>query len=406
MGTLVDVEWYRQPDILAVYIPHAALPRKWHSPEVKIEELEESRTYETTTYIYGGRAPPKDATISEAIKMLKNRQYRVGVRGRSDWVKEYGMPTDLALVSVYDPKQKKWIKITEQPKLTVRRWGASYRWRSQIPMKIADKYNMYATPTGAEKRSMRVKVRYTSFVPKQYITRYLNVRHMYTVYKTRWNNNRKQWLLIVPRDTASYQQMIEGMTFPLAPITPIAECYYNKEKDYVEIDFIIPGADGKAVSRATDLAFRNMHVNNYSLTEIDTLDYPFNVEIRATFISCSPRLWRQDEEYRSTVITALKATVANMQSRFLPPLQSAIKKGVKKGGEIDVTEGEEKNKNISYGETEGFEYDYCIKYIRIRNESKPKEGWEYHTKRIEKDLAVKDNLKIDKHGFIWYTGMD
>lgn len=226
----------------------------------------------------------------------------------------------------------------------------------------------------------------------------LKINHMGEEYTAElWRPGWPYWRWRIPRTLICHEALLTAMTLPLAPIIPEAEAFYNPDRDLVELDFIIP--EGKTVSRKIGYAFRNMRVNNYSLSDPKAVEYPVLFEIRATWLSSCPRLWRQDEEHRTTLIDALGITVENIQFFFTQSLQGAIKKEeLKRGGTIEVTEGDEVNKKVSYGETEPFKYDHCEKYVRMRAKSGT---WEYHTERIEGDLRANPNCIVDEKGFIW-----
>jgi len=214
-----------------------------------------------------------------------------------------------------------------------------------------------------------------------------------------WRPRWPYWRWRIPKDIVSHEALLTAMTLPLAPITPEAECFYNPDRDLVELDFIVP--EGKTISKKIGYAFRNMKLANYSLSDPEGVDYPLLFEIRATWHSACPRVWRQDEEHRTTLIDALGTTVHNIQMHFTQSLQGAIKKEeLKRGGTIDVTEGDEVNKKVSYGETEPFKYDHAEKYVRVKAKSGT---WEYHTERIEGDLRANPFCIVDDKGFIWHV---
>lgn len=271
----------------------------------------------------------------------------------------------------------------------------------------------------------------------------VTVTHMGKKYNTE-NYDINKWRWRLPKNIESHPVITKALTLN---IYPEAECHLHDET--ILVDFVITRAAARIVSEATGYAFRNMAVRNYTATV--EVDYPFLCEIRATYLSCTPKMFYQPDEVHITILKkALEITIFNILQHFFQKLVN------KETGEdlpystmswadhidaIDYTsdainlkrtypeiplDERWKEKYLSFtsaGEgvpseelgAEKTKYYYCIKYVRVLNESSYKEGeidrWVYLNDDIENIIRGRQHLKItkglepdvdiDMNGFIW-----
>ena len=280
------------------------------------------------------------------------------------------------------------------------------------------------------------------------------IEHMGKTYPTEnYAPNRYRWLL--PKEIESYPVLMSAISMN---IYPEAQCHLTTLKDVIQTEFIFTRASARVVVEKTGYAYRNMAVRNYTATV--EVDYPFLCEIRATYLSCTPKTFYQsDPRHHILLKEALQITVYNMLNYYFntltnketgEPLKHSTMSYADHIDKIDYTThavnlrrnypdiarfvdqeplSKEKKQKETYlnftSESEGIpseefgieekQYYYCIKYIRVLNESSYKEGrldrWVYTNTRIESDLLKKQEdffkqgfrlgFNIDQNGFIW-----
>lgn len=207
-----------------------------------------------------------------------------------------------------------------------------------------------------------------------------------------------RWRWIIPDHIICYPILKRALELGVTP-----ECECHLVGGIIQVDFIFSDVGGKFVSRDLTFAYRNLRLKNYSVTLPEELDYPMLCEIRVFIHMSCPKEFFQDLERYMLLDDALGISLHNVQMFFTQSIQHAIKKEkLKKGDKISITEGDEINKKVSYGETEGYRYGYCEKYIRILNRAGT---WEYHTERIDSDLRRNKNVVVDSNGFIWMASI-
>jgi len=422
VGTLAPVK--KIDNRLEVEIPNEILPSEYITP--KPTELATERIIETTTYVYGGKGPTPEEGLEEAIKLVKQvpSRYRVGIGMPARWVREYGYPIDLRLVEVYDIRKGEWIHVEEEPVLKLVPWGRD-RWRAQVPVRIARKYDMYAFPEKHplfKKYAMPVRLRYKYYTTELRPPKTPRIYHVGLYYTPTWIKNK--WIWRIPKDIECYEPLLTGIE---TGVSPSAECHY--EDGCVNIDFIFSGFAGKLVARKIGYAYRNMAVRNY--TSKEEIDYPLLIEIRAFYISNCPKELKKKKKKYMELSKALEITVYNMLRYFFEqeapkeipgvgvfkniynPILTAESKGKieyttegvsMEEYEIEV-EGEEKNVKLDFGETEPYPYYKCVKYIRIINEQvykrRKKKPYVYHNDEIEERLKLHPDVEVDENGFVW-----
>jgi len=420
MGVKEEVYYYGNR--LAVDIPPAILPDEYKVP--KPTRMLYPRILERYTYVYGGRGPTPEESVGAAISAAAHRRYRVGVWVPRRWVEEYGFPTDLKLIRIYNPVRNEWIDVTERPSLTLVPYGEG-RWRTEIPIDIVRKYNMYAFPTrhpDYPEYAMKVQLQWTSYtrvlIPKKPV-----IYHFHRHYEPEWNREKKRWTWIIPDDVANDEGLYIAMEMAGSPEAarrlssprPDAEMHY--ENGVVELQFLIPRAWDKSVASRLGKAYRNMVVRNYTLREEvkmeEEVTYNFLIEIRATLITTPPREFYQGHGRHMPLVSesdmaALNITCYNILRYFF--LQTAEVKGhfynpllsPEFRGKVEETVGVENNKEVDFGEVEKERFGYVIKYIRIVNKSSKRRGkdWIYTTAEIDERLKRMGAI-VDANGFVW-----
>jgi len=424
MGVLRKL--YKEKNKIAVDIPPSILPDKYKIP--KPTRMLYPRILERNTYVYGGRGPTPEESISAAIAAAKRGRYRVGIWVPRRWVEDYGFPVDLKLVAVYDPAKKRWIEITEKPTLSLVEYGAG-RWRAQFPVDIVRKYNMYALPTRHpmyRDYAMRARLQWTSY------TRVLRpekpkIYHFHNIYEPDWNTEKTLWTWYIPDEITKDEGLEKAFEIEERPearrrlISPVpdAQLHYNDTEDVVEVQFIIPRVWDKTVGSMVGKAYRNMVVRNYTLKEevkMEEAGTPsdFLIEIRATLITTPPREFYEGHGYHMPIVApegemaALNITCYNIMRYFF--MQTAERRGHlynpllshKFAEKVEETIGYEDNVEVDFGEVEKERFGYVIKYIRIVNRSSKRRGkdWVYTTDEIDRKIKQMGGI-VDENGFVW-----
>lgn len=265
-------------------------------------------------------------------------------------------------------------------------------------------------------------------IPVRKRVRDVQIEHMGETY-TPEHVGEDRWRWIIPPKVESYHAL--QTAFPLR-ITPIAEC--NRKGDLIIIDFAFTRPAGKIVAEQTDYAYRNMAVRNYTATK--KLDYPFLCEIRATYLTATPKMFYQPEdkiyiikpghmsnEHYMELSEALKITVYNiLQSFFQRAKPDHPYSTMSWADHIDAIDFvttkiklhqayshlprdlymEYETDSDRQGENE---YYRCIKYVRILNEHSYKnrnlDMYVYLDDDIEGVLVNRPEINVDPNGFIW-----
>lgn len=271
------------------------------------------------------------------------------------------------------------------------------------------------------------------------------VTHMNKTYPTE-NYTPNHWRWRIPKETESYPVLLTALSMN---IYPEAECHLGAKED-VLVDFVFSSAAALVLAEKTGYAYRNMAVRNYTATQ--ELDYPFLCEIRATYISCTPKMFYQPtEEYIENLKEGLKRTIYNILVYFFDRIvdketgRELKYSKMSWADHIDAidyvtntvylkrqypqikTDAKWKDKYMSYeAEGEGLpneaaeqpdtkKYYYCIKYVRVLTESSYHDGgldrWVYTNNEIENIIrgkqhqrtvrGLKQEVDIDINGFIY-----
>jgi hypothetical protein len=322
-----------------------------------------------------------------------------------------------------------------------------YRWEARpfygrvwLPRRVAEGLKLKPEST------ILAKIRGYS-IPKKIrriiIERYVEVEHMGKTYPTEVEGGR--WVWAIPKTIQGYPVLVEAIK---RNYMPIAEC--NKYRGRVLIDFTFRRPAARLISEHMNYAYRNMAVRNYTATV--EVDYPFLCEIRATYLTAMPKMYYQPDEGKiydlkmspagflhdgkfMLLKNALEITVINILQQFFEkpkPKEDGEEAPYSKMswaehiGSIDYIEDKlilrDKYKeiyqrdltdirNVTYLDYETDsdrkqekEFNYCIKYVRVLNESSYKthdlDRWVYLDGRI-KEALLKQGMEVDINGFVW-----
>lgn len=384
---------------------------------------------------------------------LRGRGYPVIVRRYVDGVyllltHNIGIYAADALLNLgFDPNQSIFIK-----PIGIDEWFEAWKYHGQyirrrIPERIVkklgmDKFDVYpvwiagTTIPRREIRIIRKRVRDVAVEYNEVI---------YPAVETGLD----QWQWVIPHTVPCYP--IISTAFSMN-ITPIAQIHKLEKKIIIDIVFTHPSkVAGYMVAEKMGYLFRNMAVRNYTATV--EVDYPFLCEIRATYLSCCPIIYYHSKQYVTKLKQALETTVYNMLENFFPHdsnketgkryphsrmsyaehidtidwtnsmvrLRDKYRELYRDAdgdakGYMEYTANGDQPDELALGELSEKKLYYCIKYIRVLNESSYKpiydiNRWEYTNSRIEAtiqgyqreimDQGFEMECFIDENGFIW-----
>jgi len=424
MGYLTKV--YKINDDLAINIPSQVLPPSRVQIVEERVEVPGEPAETVNTYPLIVRAYPIGAKIPRSIRLLipKEQMLRLGL----------------------DSYEKMWIRIPGRDEWYPAHFYHGYYGRVTIPINVARQLNI------AQYHGQLYDVYIMGKTFPRTIIRHVRrsvrnvvINHMGNNYQAEnYAPNRYRW--VIPNTIESFPVLQTAMNMYIAPE---AQCHLSDLKDVIFVDFVFNRVSAVVVAENTGFAFRNMAVRNYTAT-VD-VDYPFLCEIRATYLSCTPLSFYQPDRFHHTRIKeALQITVYNLLQHFFSRLTNRetgeelpwstmsyadhidsidyttnavnLKRTypsipVKQKWEknyMDYTSEGEAISDEEFGIQEK-KYYYCIKYIRVLNESSYQsqqlDRWVYLNNTIENMINERQRNKmiagrpaeveIDQNGFIW-----
>lgn len=410
----IKTQIYKIDNDLAINIPRAVLPSEKIQLVEQRVEIPGEPAETATTYPLLVRAYPIDTKTLKTVRLLipKKEMERLGL----------------------DPYEQIFIKLPNRTEWYPAHIFHGYYGRVTIPIRLARelelwRYHGELYPVFISGKTFpKTIIRYIKRPMRTVIINHIGIDYPAE------NYGPDKWRWRIPKTIESYPILEKSITLN---IYPSGECHLDEGIIYV--DFIISKAAARVVAEAMGYAFRNMAVRNYTATS-EIIEYPFLCEIRATYLSCTPKMFYQPtEKQQYNLKKALEITVYNLMQYFFP----SSKKGQKYSsisfaehiGSIEWTNNRvnlkqeyPKIKNApditSYGDSTDEEleiprypYYYAIKYIRIINEDVYKDRtWKrfiYNNNKIEGMLLraeddremnqLPSRIWIDDNGFVWKT---
>lgn len=221
---------------------------------------------------------------------------------------------------------------------------------------------------------------------------HVRVRHFGSIYEAERIGLNWQW--IIPSDIEGYHALTTALN---DKIYPDAECHLGND-NIINVDFRFTSTAGSYIAKQTNRTYRTMTLRNFSA--VQTIEYPFLCEIRATYLTAIPIEYYQDPIRYMKMIDALRITVKNLTDTFTTSIRHAEKQE-----KVYATLGDEDNNiKIDTAEVPGFPYYRCDKYVRIVNEYYYKKGFDKEYTNDEIDNMYRDHpfMKVDINGFIWH----
>jgi len=402
----VNTNVYQFEDRLAINIPFPALPPSQLRTEW-VEEFVPGHFHEVNQWI-----PLEVGSMEESGRI------------------PVFLPINLMSELDFDAERPIEIRLHGMPDVWFRahkRTETGYYWRVWIPNRV-QKVLKLQPKTYAFAWIRGYTLPYKISRPVRREVRNVIVEHMGIQYSPeRITEDRWRW--VIPETIESYSVLKNALAMN---ITPIAEV--DRRGDLVIVDFSFSKPAGKVVAERMDFAYRNLAVRNYTATT--EIDYPFLCEIRATYLTATPKQFYepQDQLYIiqpgqmsdkrfMEISEALKITVYNVLSAFFQHAKPEHKYSTMSWADhIDAIEyvttkvrlhkAYPKLPRSMYTEYETDsdrrgenEYYRCIKYVRILNEQSYKrknlDMYVYLDEDISDVLMARHDVEVDANGFVW-----